>query len=201
MEKHMILYKIKKKIQLHKFNKRKNTHIESIFANLNSQYGVEVRVSGNTIVEDNVKIGDYSYINRNSNVENCDIGKFCSISSGVYICPFEHTLRFRTTHPIAHLNESTRPRVHIGNDVLISLNAIILEGVTIGDGAVIGAGAVVTKDVKPYEIVGGVPAHHIGFRFAQEEIETLIKLKWWDWDIVKIKKNIAYLRDADNLVK
>ena len=73
--------------------------------------------------------------------------------------------------------------------MLISLNAIILEGVTIGDGAVVGAGAVVTKDVMPYEIVGGVPARHIKYRFNKDEIKAIRDLEWWNWDIEKIKNN------------
>lgn len=77
----------------------------------------------------------------------------------------------------------------IGNDVLISLNAIVLEGVKIGDGAVIAAGAVVTKDVKPYEIVGGIPAKHIKYRFDYEKIKYIQSIKWWNWSIEDIKKN------------
>ncbi|TCI49918.1 CatB-related O-acetyltransferase [Exiguobacterium sp. SH5S13] len=154
-------------------------------------------MSEKTVVKSNVEIGDYSYVNRSSYIENCTIGKFCSISSGVYISPFEHDYGLITTHPIVS-SQLTRKRVEIGNDVLISLNVVILEGVKIGNGAVIGAGAVVTKDVKPYEIVGGVPAKHIKYRFSSEEINCLEDLRWWEWNSTKIKKNLKFLsRDTD----
>lgn len=184
------------------YNKQHSTKIYSVKASTKANYGTGVLISDMTTVTDDVTIGDYSYINRGSSVENCVIGKFCSISSGVYICPFEHDNKMRTTHPVVRWGEPSkpRPRVIIGNDVLISLNAIILEGVTIGDGAVIGAGAVVTRDVKPYEIVGGVPARHIRFRFSEEEIKKLQELKWWDWDIDKIRKNAGFLRNETNVI-
>lgn len=80
----------------------------------------------------------------------------------------------------------------IGNDVWIGANAIILQGVTIGDGAIIAAGAVVTKDVPPYAIVGGVPAKVIKYRFSDEVILKLLQIKWWDkpeeWIIQKLEK-------------
>ena len=75
-----------------------------------------------------------------------------------------------------------RGKVIIGNDVLISLNAIVLEGVQIGDGAVIAAGAVVTKNVQPYEIVGGVPAKHIRYRCSGDIIAQLETIQWWNMD-------------------
>lgn len=179
-------------LYLQLYNVRRKTRIRSNHASIHAVYGNKVLIDKGTIVEDDVKIGDYSYVNKYSSVENCVIGKYCSISSGVYICPFEHNLVGVSTHPrfdiIENRNERRRP-VHIGNDVLISLNSIILEGVTIGDGAVVAAGAVVTRDIKPYEVVGGVPAKHIKYRFTAEEIETLKKIRWWDWDEEQIEKN------------
>ena len=82
------------------------------------------------------------------------------------------------------------PPVVIGNDVWIGFNALIVPGVTIGDGAVVAAGAVVTKDVLPYTIVGGVPARPIRKRFDDEEIYKLLKIRWWDWEKEKIKDHI-----------
>ena len=192
-----------KKILLFIYNKQHLTKIYSIRASIKANYGMGVLISDMTVVADDVTIGDYSYVNRESSLENCIIGKFCSISSGVYICPFEHNNKMITTHPVVRWGEpvSPRPKVIIGNDVLISLNAIILEGVTIGDGAVIAAGAIVTKDVKPYEIVGGVPAKHIKYRFSDDKIKSLLKLKWWDWDIEVIKKNIDYLRNQNDIME
>ena len=136
-------------------------------------------------------------VNVNSYIENCTIGKFCSISSGVFISPIEHNHQFITTHPITDKIDPSRfirIPIIIGNDVLISHNVTILQKVSsIGNGAIIAAGAVVTHDVLPYEIVGGVPAKHIKFRFPPEKISYLQNLSWWDWDIEKIKNNLEFL--------
>ena len=85
----------------------------------------------------------------------------------------------------------------IGNDVWIGYEAVILAGVTIGDGAIIGARAVVTKDVEPYTIVGGVPAAPIRKRFSKDTISNLLKIKWWDWPKEKIAKNINAIQSGE----
>lgn len=85
----------------------------------------------------------------------------------------------------------------VENDVWIGYEAVILAGVTIGDGAIIGARAVVTKDVPPYTIVGGIPAKQIRKRFNEETIDTLLKLKWWDWSKERISKNIAAIQSGN----
>ena len=84
----------------------------------------------------------------------------------------------------------------LGNDVWIGYEAVILAGVTIGDGAVVGARAVVTKDVPPYTIVGGVPAKPIRKRFSQEKIDTLLKIKWWNWPEERIRQSIAGIQSG-----
>ena len=140
------------------FNKKNHTLLRSNQASLKAHYGRNVRIDPGTIVTDDVVIGDESYVNKNSSVENCTIGKYCSISEGVFISTWEHNYKAVSTHPFAesfNWKNRKRKRVLIGNDVWIGLRAIIMEGVHIADGAVIGAGAVVTKDVAPYEIVGG----------------------------------------------
>lgn len=180
------------------FNMKNKTEIRSIAADLNAQYGINVLIDKNTTITKDVIIGDYSYINRGSYIECFNIGKFCSISSGVYICPMEHNLKYISTHPITKYSDNRR-LVTIGNDVLISLNVIILGGVNIGNGAVIAAGAVVTKDVEPYEIVGGIPARHIGYRFSKEKIEYLQNIKWWDWDYKNIEENLKWFRNEGGL--
>lgn len=177
--------------RLYYFNKKNQTKIYSLQASLQAGYGRQVRVDRGTIIAKDVIIGDYSYVNKNSSLENCAIGKYVSISQGVFISPWEHPLNYLTTHPIGYdttfVNRG-RSRVTIGNDVLISLNVIILEGVHIADGAVIGAGAVVAHDVEPYEIVAGVPAKHIHYRFEEKERLRLLKLKWWDMEEGEIKR-------------
>ena len=84
----------------------------------------------------------------------------------------------------------------IGNDVWIGYEAVIMAGVTIGDGAIIGARAVVTKDVSPYTIVGGIPAKSIRKRYSEETIDLLTELKWWDWPEERIAKNIKAIQNG-----
>ena len=85
----------------------------------------------------------------------------------------------------------------IGNDVWIGYEAVIMAGVHIGDGAIIGTRAVVTKDVPPYTIVGGVPAKEIRKRFNSDMIEQMLALKWWNWSVDKIREFLPYLMNGD----
>lgn len=144
---------IMKKIYLCFFNKKHHTNIKSLKAQLGAIYEEGVGIEEGTRICNDVKIGYMSYINANSYVQNCDIGRWCSISSNVMIAPTEHYIDKLLTHPIVGTKESKR--VYIGNDVLISHGVTVLQGVTIGDGAVIGAGSVVTKDVPPFSVWGG----------------------------------------------
>ena len=85
----------------------------------------------------------------------------------------------------------------VGHDVWIGSEAMIMAGVTIGSGAVIASRAVVTKDVEPYAVVGGNPAELIKYRFSAEEIEKLLKLKWWDWSEDRVKERVELLCSMD----
>lgn len=139
-------------------------------------------------------VGDFTYISANTDVENAEIGKFCSIADHCRIGMAKHTLNNLSTSPVfTEINNALgyswsekdcvkkkSNRCYIGNDVWIGSHALILGGVKIGDGAVIGAGAVVTKDVPPYAIVGGVPSRVIRYRFNEEIINYLVDLKWWN---------------------
>ncbi len=133
------------------------------------------------------------------------IGKFCSIACGaVFIfTSANHTLKSLSTYPFplffeewgldkANVTDAwdNKGDIIIGNDVWIGYEAVIMSGVTIGDGAIIAARAVVTKDVPPYTIVGGVPAKLIRKRFSDETIARLSEIKWWDWSYDRIKKNL-----------
>lgn len=187
---------IYKKARIHAFNQRHHTKIRSLYASLYAHYGIDVRIDPHTRVASNVTIGDYSYVNQNSALQNCDIGKFCSISSGVNISPYNHNMSGLTTHPVGDFDRQLK-RVVIGNDVLISLNVTIIEGVHIGDGAIIGAGAIVTHDIGNYEVWGGVPARHIHYRVEDPALRGLLSnLKWWDLDAGKRQYYIDQYRTS-----
>lgn len=87
--------------------------------------------------------------------------------------------------------------INIGNDVWIGYEAVVLAGVTIGDGAIIGTRAVVTKDVPPYTIVGGVPAKPVKKRFPEEVISALLEIQWWKWPRERIAENIGAIQSGD----
>ena len=90
-----------------------------------------------------------------------------------------------------------RGDIVIGNDVWIGYEAVVMQGVRIGDGAVIGSRAVVTKDVPPYSIVGGIPAKVIRKRFSEEVIEKLLKIQWWNWDDEAVRKNLQSIMNGN----
>ena len=136
------------------------------------------------------------------------IGRFCSIACGAKFIfnSANHALGSLSTYPFPIFFEewglatdvvsiSTAWDNHgdiiVGNDVWIGYGAVIMSGVTIGDGAIIGTRALVTKDVAPYTIVGGVPAKPIRKRFDEKTIEKLQFIQWWNWDEEKIKKHIC----------
>lgn len=147
-----------------------------------------------------VEIGDYSYCSPGTILfDNVNIGKYCSIGYNVQIgCP-EHPIDFFSTSPrvyretkasrfIEWPNNDFRFPVNIGNDVWIGSNAIILQGVTVGDGAIIAAGAVVSKDVAPFTVVGGVPAKKIKNRFDSSFESKIVEKKWWNLDVETIEQ-------------
>lgn len=139
------------------------------------------------------------------------IGKFCSIACGAkfIFTSANHSLHSLSTYPFPLFFEEWgldkknvtdawdhKGDIIIGSDVWIGYEAVILSGVTVGDGAIIGSRAVVTKDVSPYTIVGGVPAKIIRKRFSNETVSQLLELKWWDWDKEKIRRNIAAIKSG-----
>ena len=116
------------------------------------------------------------------------IGKYCHIAKGLTI--YSHNHNYKSKEYIPYDCECIKKEVVIGNCVWIGANVIILPGIHIGDGAVVSAGAVVTRDVEPYAIVGGVPAKIIRYRFSAEDINAFLMMKWWDWSLEKIKNNL-----------
>ena len=146
------------------------------------------------------------------NGDKLKIGKFSSIACGAkfIFTSANHTMHSLSNYTFPIFFEEwgldaknirsawdNKGDIVVGNDVWIGYEAVILSGVTIGDGAVIGARAVVTKDVPPYTVVGGVSARPIKKRFDDETIAKLKKLSWWNWDRDKINRNIHNIQNGD----
>lgn len=160
---------------------------------------------------ENVQVGEFSYgrplICRYENETKVSIGKFCSLAAGVTIVMGgEHRTNWCTTYPFnALINDFAYIKGHpaskgdiiIGNDVWLGSDSKILSGVHIGNGCVVSANAVVTKDVEPYTIVGGVPAKIIGKRFDDETIQKLEEIQWWNWDKEYIYDAVPLLQSND----
>lgn len=171
----------------------------------------------------NVWVGKYTYGIGNIQLAHhhgsppLKIGRFCSIAGNVKIFTGAyHRSDWITTYPFGTQHQNifgdeippgfphSNGGVTIGNDVWIGNSATIMSGVTIGDGAIIAANSHVIKNVAPYEVVGGNPAKHINFRFAQSIIEELLRVKWWNLDdatIVKIHKYLTVPSNAENVEK
>lgn len=166
-------------------------------------------------VLDQVILGDFSYIGANDIICRAKIGKFCCFAQDVTVGMGRHPARdFVSIHPIfysplrqAQITFSNKSyfeehlEINIGNDVWIGNRAQIVDGVSIGNGAIVAAGSVVTKDVPPFAIVGGVPAKLIRYRFAPEEIMYLEQLRWWDQDIDWLKSNWRQFHDIKILMQ
>ena len=146
------------------------------------------------------------------NGDRLKIGKFCSLACGAkfLFTSGNHSMQSLSTYTFPIFYEEwgldakdirsawdNKGDIVIGNDVWIGYEAVILSGVTVGDGAIVGARAVVTKDVPPYTIVAGVPAHPIRKRFDEEVIAKLQALRWWDWDEEKIKRCIPAIQSGN----
>lgn len=188
------------------------------------RFNSSVRITPESTFEGANSIGDNSYIAGSMGygsycMQNCSIegrvGRFCSIAADVKVARGTHP----TTHPYATTSPmffSTRKQsgttftqidrfeelmapVTIRNDCWIGQRAILIGGITIGDGAVVMAGAVVTKDVPPYAMVGGVPAKIIKYRYDEETIDFLLKAQWWNRPIEWLKENHALLCDIERL--
>jgi acetyltransferase-like isoleucine patch superfamily enzyme len=135
-----------------------------------------------------------------------EIGSFCSIAANVtLLLGAGHNTGWVSTYPIREIfdlpgrferHPTYRGPTVIGNDVWVGRDVLILDGITIGHGAVIGARAVVTKDVRPYAIVGGVPAREIRRRFTDDQVEALLNVAWWDWPDERIIREAAFLNGS-----
>ena len=142
-------------------------------------------------------LGAYSFVGKGTEVWNASIGRYCSIGPGCRIGPGDHPMDRITTSSISYSDYfafyadntaivteyETREPVTIGHDVWIGASSIVTNGVTIGDGAIIAANAVVTKDIPPFAVVGGVPAKVIRNRFDDRTTERMKQLSWWRYDL------------------
>lgn len=175
----------------------------------------------NIITNPNIIVGDYTYYDDFEDVHNFEknvkyhfdfigdkliIGKFCMIASGATFIMngANHLTDAVSTYPFAIFGHGwenamegktypTKGNTIIGNDVWIGHNVTIMPGVKVGDGAILATNATVIKDVAPYAIVGGNPAAEIKKRFSREDIEKLLAIKWWDWEVDRISRNVANL--------
>lgn len=120
--------------------------------------------------------------------------------SEVTTYPFRDLLDPPNDGVLNHYFASNHYQIIIGNDVWIGCDVTILGGVRIGNGAIIGAGAVIAKDVPPYAVVAGNPARIVKFRFAQDVIDKLQEIKWWNWPEEKIKENVSLFEHPSSFV-
>jgi acetyltransferase-like isoleucine patch superfamily enzyme len=161
------------------------------------------------------EIGGYSYVGRRAMVHHCKIGRFCSIAPNAILSGYEHPSKdWVSTSPVFYSTKSRNDRgvsfatrdsfeetveTHIGNDVWIGYGAIVLHGIEIADGAIVGAGAVVTKNVAPYEVVGGIPARAIRKRFTDADIAWLLRAQWWNQSEDWLRSNVDLFTDINQL--
>ena len=188
--------------------KYSNAYIDSTaFVSMDSVLDKGVKILKKARVG-NCKIGKYSYIGINSNFSNTNIGSFCSIGPDVLCGLGDHPIDFVSTYPGFYSNQASGSywfgHVHdfkeqqntiIESDVWIGAKVIIKGGVHIGTGAIIGAGAVVTKNIPPYAIVGGIPAKILKYRFDENLISLLIESKWWEKNEETLKNLSSYFNE------
>ena len=180
----------------------------------NSKLGKYSVIFSNVFLQ-HTTVDAYSYIQSGSVLTHTEVGKFCCIAGNVQIGLAAHPTSMVSMSPIFYDISQPLPKflikenkfnkiflkTTIKSDVWIGQGALIKSGVQIGVGAVVGAGAVVTKDIEPYSIVGGVPAKHIRYRFEKEIREKLLTSKWWEFDQGKLTNLAPYFPDPVKFLK
>lgn len=167
------------------------------------------KITGAVNCKTTVKVGAFTSFDGDANdcrIRNVTVGRYCSIAKHVDIGLPNHPVNWFSTTPRQYFPKhflwdgklcgqvgvvpwpGEFGHVEIGNDVWVGDRTVIMPGVKIGDGAIVAAGAVVTKDVPPYAVVGGVPARFIKYRFDEDTVKELLDLQWWRYDIADFGK-------------
>lgn len=154
-------------------------------------------------------VGKYTRISKGCSVVFSKIGNFCSLAADVQVGAGRHPLSYASTSQIFYNPNTLTDQwvkaikypqnlpITIGSDVWLGTNCFIMGGVNIGHGAVVAAKAVVTKDIPPFAIVGGIPAKVIKYRFSPEVIERLLEIKWWNLKDEEITEKIGFFRESE----
>lgn len=174
---------------------------QSVITNTNIFGNVNINAHSHI---NNCQIGRYFNIGLYSYIANSEVGNYCTFGSRLSISAFSHPINWLSIHEFQYrdttniygeslydsreniLKNDSRLTI-IGNDVWVADNSVVLSGLKLGNGCIIGASSVVVKDVPPYAIVAGNPARIIKYRFSQEVIDELERLKWWDLSITKLR--------------
>jgi len=221
----MIYKYMKYLIKLNRIGSKRNNVVIDFHASFSrtTEFGGFNKIFAGADVSNSI-IGTGTYIANNSVLRNCRVGAFCSIGPNISVIRGQHpTTKFVSTHPaffsllkdtqagFNFINQQYFPDfkfadekaglvVDIGNDVWIGAKAMIMEGVTIGDGVIVAAGSLVTRNLEPYGVYGGIPAKLIKKRFTDDQIDELLKIKWWNNDFDWLKQNALKFHNIESFI-